>query len=415
MPKATLMIRFKRTSDPNWIRRPALYGSTGRVRPGIVELKDPETGAKCEVDVGEKYTFDVRIENNGTTYKPAGKNAANAEALRIQIAGKLQARSDSEAVGLIVTDPDETRKKRMRLADAFSDYVEDAFKRNALEARSQATLVSAEFLASTNITFVDQVSRETILNFDQRLRDQGREARTIFNKRQRLQSMLRWAGIDVTIFPPKPKYEEALPTIYSQVQLKALFGIASPYQNIFCNLALKLGLRDQEVQFAEFSDISWEESVFRVRGKKVRGRNGKTYIFKVKDYEQRDIPIPRDFLVELKAWKDAHPGQNLIVPSSNGNPNRKLLKMVKGMARRAAITCGHCPNCIEGLKGDRGCDDFELHKFRRTCITTWLRNRIDPRTVMAYAGHADLETTLRYLRPAAAEEQIAAVSDIKWY
>jgi integrase len=415
MPKATLMIRFKRASDPNWIRRPAVYGSTGRVRPGVAELKDPETGEKSEVDIGEKYTFDIRVENNGTTYKPAGRNAADAEALRVQIAGKSQARSDSEAVGLIVIDPDENKKRRVRLADSFNDYVEDAFKRNALEARSQAVLVSAEFLAATKTTFVNEVERETILNFDQWLRGRGKKARTIFNKRQRLQSMLRWAGVDEKIFPPKPKYEEALPTIYSQVQLKALIGIANPYQKMVCNLALKLGLRDQEVQFAEFSDISWEESEFRVRGKTVRGRNCKTYIFEVKDYEQRDIPIPRDFLDELKSWRDSHPGQNLIVPSSKGNPNTKLLRMVKRMARRAKITCGHCPNCVEGLKGERGCDDFELHKFRRTCITTWLRNKIDPRTVMTYAGHADLETTLRYLRPVAAEEHIAAVSEIKWY
>lgn len=94
-------------------------------------------------------------------------------------------------------DPDEGKKKRVRLDDSFNDYIEDAFKRNALEARSQAILVSAEFLAGTKTTFVDQVERETILSFDQRLRDEGREARTIFNKRQRLQSMLRWAGVEV--------------------------------------------------------------------------------------------------------------------------------------------------------------------------------------------------------------------------
>jgi hypothetical protein len=35
--------------------------------------------------------------------------------------------------------------------------------------------------------------------------------------------------------------------------------------------------------------------------------------------------------------------------------------------------------------------------------------------VMEYAGHADLETTLRYACPAAAQERIAAVSEIKWY
>jgi hypothetical protein len=60
-----------------------------------------------------------------------------------------------------------------------------------------------------------------------------------------------------------------------------------------------------------------------------------------------------------------------------------------------AIECGWRPNCIAGVKGERGCHEIEFHKFRRTCIATWIRNRIDPRTVMKYAGHADLETTRR--------------------
>jgi integrase len=220
--------------------------------------------------------------------------------------------------------------------------------------------------------------------------------------------MLRWAGIDPIVFPPKPKYDKKIPTIYSPTELASMFAIAIPYQRMVCNLALKLGLRDQEIRFAEFTDISWDESVYRVRSKPKFG-------FTVKDYEERDIPIPLDFLEELKEWKDTHPKQNLIVPTSTGRPNGKLLKMVKRLARRAGIECGWCPNCIAKLNDERGCDEIELHKFRRTCIATWLRNRIDPRTVMEYAGHADMETTLRYARPAAASERIAEVSEIKWY
>lgn len=94
------MIRFKRASDPKWIRRPAVYRSTGRVRSGVAEFKDAETGEKSEVDIGDKYTFDIRVENNGTTYKPAGKIAADAEALRVQIAGKLEARSAGDSAEL---------------------------------------------------------------------------------------------------------------------------------------------------------------------------------------------------------------------------------------------------------------------------------------------------------------------------
>lgn len=408
MPKATLMVRFKRPSDSSWIRRPAVYGTTGRVKSGFAEFKDPKTGRKWSEAIGENYTFEIRVEDGGTTYKPAGRKAVDAEAQRLQIAAKLQARMQSEAAGFVVVDPTEGARNRVRLADAFDDYIEDALKRGALEARDQAILVHAEFLRIVAVTFADEVTRERILTFDAALRERGRSNRTIANKRQRLQSMLRWAGVDPKIFPPKPKFEKKLPTIYSPDELAGLFRVAKPYESTVFNLTLKLGLRDKEVQFAEFHDISWHDSVFRVRSKP-------EYHFTIKDYEQREIPIPLDFLEELRAWKEEHREQSLIVPTAKGNPNQKLLVMTKRVARRAGIECGWCKNCVAGVKGELGCGEFELHKFRRTCITTWLRNKIDPRTVMEYAGHSDMETTLRYLRPAAAEERIAAVSEIKWY
>ena len=188
-------------------------------------------------------------------------------------------------------------------------------------------MVKAEFLKFVPLTYVAEVTRDSIVTFDAKLRELGRSKRTIANKRQRLQSMLRAAGVDPDIFPPKPKFDKKLPTIYTPSQLGGLFGAAKPYERMVCNLALKLGLRDQEVQFAEFTDISWHESVFRVRSKP-------NYEFTVKDYEERDIPIPTDFLGELKEWKQEHPDQNLIVANTKGNPNTKLLVMIKRLARQ---------------------------------------------------------------------------------
>jgi integrase len=408
MMKLTLMVRFTQPGKKQFDRKPAAYGKSGRVKPGSVEYKDPETKKLIRVDVGI-CTYDIRVEDKGTTYVPAGKNGTEAEAKRLRMMAKATGREGAESAGLTVTDPETDSAKRIDLREQFDEYIEDAQKRDALEAKEQAILVSTQFLAAIKIKFLDEVSRSTILDFDGSLRAAGRSKRTISNKRQRLQSMLRWAGIDPMLFPPKPKYDKKLPTIYTQIELEAIFGVANPYQTTVCHLALKLGLRDQEIQFSEFTDISWEESVYRVRSKPKFG-------FTVKDYEERDIPIPLDFLEELKQWRSTHPKQNLIVPTSAGRPNGKLLKMVKRLARRAGIECGWCPNCIAKLGGERGCDEIELHKFRRTCITTWLRNpHIDPRTVMEYAGHADMATTQRYARPAAASERIAAVSEIKWY
>ena len=388
--------------------RPAVIGTTGRVKAGYAVFRDRSSGTTSIEPIGENFSFEIRVEDGSTSYQPAGRNGADALAKLRLIAARLDAKRNSESLGLIVLDPDKEQKKRVKIEDVFDEYIDDAEKREAMEAWENALLVKRNFLAAVPITYVDEITRDSILKFDQSQRAQGLGDRTIANKRQRLQSMLRWARVDPAIFPPKPKYEKTLPTIYTPELLQGLLRVAKPCQRMACNLALKLGLRDQEVQYAEFSNIRWHESVFRVRSKP-------QYKFKVKDSEQRDIPIPRDLLEELQVWRDEHPNQSLIVPTSNGRPNAKLLKMVKGLARRAGIECGVCNNCRKGAKGVSGCDEFDLHTFRRTCLTTWLRSGIDPRTVMAYAGHADLATTLRYLSPASARESIDAVSGIKWY
>ncbi len=265
MAKATLMVRFKRPSDENWIRKPAVKGGNGRWLAGKALFKDRKTGKISIEEIGENYSFEVRVEDGGTTYKPVGKKADDAGNKFLEIANKATGRTAAEKVGLVVTDPDSPEADRTKLENAFKSYINDAENRKAMEAREQAVRVKNEFLGSVKITYVDEVSRERILEFDVALRKKGNSERTIANKRQRLQSMLTFAGIDPKIYPPKPKYEKKLPTIYTRTELATMFEVANPYQAMVCKLALKLALRDQEVKFGEFTDIIWSESVYRVR------------------------------------------------------------------------------------------------------------------------------------------------------
>ena len=116
------MVRFKHPSDPHWIRRPAVHSSTGRAKPGFAEFKNRKTRETWVEDIGENYTFEIRIEGRGTTYKPAGKKRSRCRSQALQIAAKLDARAQSEAAGLIVIDPAQQEKKRLRLDNAFDDY-----------------------------------------------------------------------------------------------------------------------------------------------------------------------------------------------------------------------------------------------------------------------------------------------------
>ncbi|HEX4007236.1 MAG TPA: site-specific integrase [Acidobacteriaceae bacterium] len=186
--------------------------------------------------------------------------------------------------------------------------------------------------------------------------------------------------------------------------MSTLLGEASPYMRLTILLCLKCGLRDREVMHTEFSDVDQREKTLRVQGKPQWG-------FKVKTHEQRDIPIPDDLLQELKIWKTERKGQSLILATSGGKPNGKLLPMLKATARRAKLNCGHCPGC---RAKHRECREYTLHRFRRTYITTLLRNGVDLRTVQAYAGHKDMASTMRYLRPASAKEAQSKVNAINW-
>jgi integrase len=95
----------------------------------------------------------------------------------------------------------------------------------------------------------------------------------------------------------------------------------------------------------------------------------------------------------------------------SGNPNTKLLFALKTLARRAKMNCGRCEGCKSKR---RECESFTLHKFRRSYITTLLRNGIDLRTVQAYAGHKDIASTMRYLRSASAKEAQGKLNAVVW-
>ena len=213
------------------------------------------------------------------------------------------------------------------------------------------------------------------------------------------------AGMDVKkVFPPKPRYDETLPTIYTSDQISAILDVADAHMHLVIDLALKCGLREQEIVYLEWSDIHVHDKVLRVSSKP-------RYQFRVKDSEERDIPIPDDLLQELRAWHKDRSRPGLMLATKRGNANRKLLRTLKRLAKREGLNCKQCDGCRSKL-GE--CQEWTLHKFRRTYSTTLLRSGLDLRTVQAYMGHANLASTMRYLRPASSAEAQAKINAIQW-
>jgi integrase len=252
-------------------------------------------------------------------------------------------------------------------------------------------------------THLDQIVKQDIYEFHEALRARGCEDRTVANKHARLVSWLRFAGIDKATLPKKPKYEAALPTIYETEQITALLADAASNLRLCMLIAWKCGLREQELMHLEITDFNWSECTLRVQGKPKWG-------FKPKTWEQRDIPLTDDVVAKIKDWQKEHPGHTLLLPTRNRRPNTKLLLALKVRAKQAGLNCGVCESCKERKE----CKEYTLHRFRRTYITNLLRKGIDLSTVQAYAGHKDLNSTLRYLRPASGEEARAKLNAITW-
>jgi len=390
----TLMVRYK-DSAGKWKRSPAARGGNGRVKPGHVLLD----GKIVPVENG---SYEIRhTVNRKTAYKPAGTKAAVADAEREKLESTkaiIAKAEDNPDVDVIVKTDRRTLKK------TALEYITIKEKIGSTEAAEQARLVTGEFLSRVGRTYVDEVTADDIFAYHARLRKVGLEPRTVANKHARLASWLKFAGIDPKKIPPKPVYEQKLPNMYSREQTEALLAAADPYQRMLVLIALKTGLRDGELMHLEFSDINWSDRTLRVMGKP-------HWEHHVKTYEQRNVPVPSDVLEALEGWRKVRTLQTLILGTKNRKPNTKLLKALKTLARQARLNCGSCSSCLGRHKE---CDQFTLHRFRRTYLTTLLRNGIDLRTVQQYAGHRDIASTMRYLSPEAGEEAQAKLNAVKW-
>jgi integrase len=417
--KVTLMSRVR--VDGVWRRFDAKYGKSGRVIPGLVirkghELRFPEV------------SYELRYYERGKVhYKRAGKNATDAEEQRRTLAAQLSAKSVAKSAGIEI-ELDTDRKLLNKSAQSYLD------KQSVLVGPDQLQRMRYEnelFSESCKKTYIDELTEVDFLNYirllsslpayrnlranpsarrnaaQRRIRypveHRTISRRTMFSYYTGVKKWLCECGVNPKLFPPPPRFEQPEVTIYSPEQIKSLFDLVKGDLRIALALMLKCGLRRREVAFAYFSDINFADKTILVQGKP-------EWKFTVKNRIQRYIPIPDDLLEELRYWASEHPGQRLIIQTKKRVPALRLIRDLKRFVYLHGLRCGRCGHCNSG---NPDCEDWELHKFRRTYITGILRH-VDLRTAQEYAGHSRISSTERYLRPASATEGQSRVSSIDW-
>lgn len=126
---ATLIVRYK-NDHGTWKRAAAVRRANGRIRPGYALINGTETQVR-------EFQYQVRYyENRKPHYRPAGKKAASADALRDRTEKQHSVKAAAEAVGVKV----EVEEDRRNLSGSAAAYILDAQKRGAAEAAEQARL-----------------------------------------------------------------------------------------------------------------------------------------------------------------------------------------------------------------------------------------------------------------------------------
>jgi integrase len=292
-------------------------------------------------------------------------------------------------------------KPEVTLADLRAPFVEK-YAHGSDDTLYAYKYVSGEFLkvlACRGKTYARELTEDDVIAFDRHLESVGNNKTTRSTRYGYIRCFLRFVGVDPAKLISETEHKKlkmkpklAVQT-YQEWEIARLYTASSERHRLMWRCYRELGLREEELTFAFWSDVDRENGVWQVRFKTAGSFPWNPKLaWKSKDSEERDIQIADGLLAELRELSKTAKG-NLVFPTSGGQADIKPLKALKSDWRAARLNCGHCKGCL-GLKNE--CSRAKIKTFRATFLTTMLKHT-NLRNVQALAGHSDISTTLRYL------------------
>ena len=345
--------------------------------------------------------FFVRPFRNGKQVWHAlgAQTFKDAETEATQVGVGLEAQAQGLTVAELADNPN-----RITLAKAVEKFIKNAEASKKHRSVNGYKLNLSQFLKSTQVKFLDQVNGEIVREFRDFLREKDYSPRTQHNRVITVLSVLKKNGIktDFLMKDDLPKFQEEIAQPYGEEVLKKLFAAMDSEEEIRYLFFLGTGCRDKEVTFAAWDDIDFEKKTYHVRAKLDAG-------FSPKNHEDRVIPLPTSLVEQLKKRKRNAPHARWIFVNEEGRPDNHFLRKLKRIALHAGLNCGKCNTAV--TKGryetkykaqvtcmdDPVCEQFYLHRFRKTCATRWHEAGVPLRNIQIWLAHKSLETTQIYL------------------
>jgi integrase/recombinase XerC len=232
----------------------------------------------------------------------------------------------------------------------------------------------------------DQVRREMVVQFAFSLKDQA--PLTVRRKLTAIASFYHYlqdtgsAVLSPARGLPLPKLAQRFPTCLTAEQAGALLEAAhTPWHRAMVALLLFAGLRRSEVTAITLDDLDLENAQLLVRGKGAK---------------QRVVPLTPLVVEAIKEYLPCRPqteSDHLFVSRVGGHAlhARVAGRMLQHVLQRAGLDHEH----------------ITPHRLRHTFASHLIRIGADVRTVQELLGHADLQTTARYLHSDTRTKQAA--------
>ncbi len=369
MSKVKLQVRVKvNAGDRKSSFVSPAFTKNGKIKSGVAIIGGEE------VAVERTFGYYLRYTDKGKRIlKPAGSDAPKAlNAMR-----RMEAALNAKSFGIPLNeDSKEVGGQRTRLRDAANEYlveIQEHKRPKTYDAYSHAIKL---FQRRCKVEYVDEIERPCVMNFKATCETEhgrGYTARNLFAYVVTFLNRYGKRGLVKQTDWPKAEHHEYEPWTDEDIR-KMLAVCKADKERVLILLARGSGFRKGEIVHSQESDINFAEKTIRTRSKPELG-------FQTKDCEERTVPV-NDRLIETLAAYVATLSGSLLFARSDGKPDIHIDRIVKRVAKRAGVDVPTKP----------------MHSFRVLYATTLCRAGVDIYTIQKLLGHADIETTMSYLR-----------------
>jgi integrase len=102
-------------------------------------------------------------------------------------------------------------------------------------------------------------------------------------------------------------------------------------EKLIFGLALKLGLREQELMYLEPREFDFEAGMVTIPSKSASG-------FEIKDKDERVLPVPQELLGDVQAYVKVNPGIRWLT-GRDRDPGGHLLRLAQRIQESKAEKC----------------------------------------------------------------------------